>query len=96
MQSKSLFDHTSEISISVLMNNDKTIIDASNKSFKLFCKWGFDGASSQSIYKQPFNETDLYEASKAEDTLMSTCLVHERVYNESIESCLRIRIKYRT
>ena len=42
---------------------------------KLYCKWGFDGASSQKIYKQIYEESDFNDAVKNEESLFSTCLV---------------------
>lgn len=32
----------------------------SNNNLKLYCKWGFDGSSGHSIYKQKF-ETDILQ-----------------------------------
>ena len=39
-------------------------------SCKLICKWGFDGASGQSEYKQKFSSTD-----KTDESLFCTTLV---------------------
>lgn len=41
----------------------------------LYCKIGFDGASSQSVYKQKYDQTDLDEAKKNEESLFQTALV---------------------
>ena len=41
----------------------------------LYLKVGFDGASSQSIYKQKFEETDLHEEVQNEESLFQTAIV---------------------
>ena len=42
---------------------------------KMYFKVGFDGASSQSIYKQKYMETDLNQARANEETLFQTAIV---------------------
>ena len=51
------------------------IIKGLNLTSTLHCKYGFDRASSQKIYKQKFTQTPLEEAIKNEETLFLTGLV---------------------
>ena len=73
----------------------------------LHCKWGFDGASSQKIYKQIYEEADFSEAIKHEESLFSTCLVpmqlevnSETIWKNrspsSILFCRPIRLQFKT
>lgn len=54
------------------------------QNLKLISKWGFDGASCQSLYKQAFtNSSDDFDKPK-DDSIFITCLVPLKLMNDSI------------
>ena len=78
----SLIDHT--ISRLLMVIKEPVLALAKEKKLSelkgiLYCKYGFDGASGQSIYKQKFTHSDVMEARHNEATLFSTSMVPLRL-----------------
>lgn len=69
---QSLLDNTCE---RILSSCDFISIDSlSDKIFTLYCKWGFDGSSGYSMYKQAFSEENL-----SDESIFITSLVPVRI-----------------
>ena len=73
-----MVDHTLERIVQVPEAQEKLQNATStddNSTGTLHCKIGFDGASSQSVYKQKYEETELTDAKKNEESLFQTAFV---------------------
>lgn len=67
-----MLDHTLSRILKMTANSDNLTTDAAGT---LFIKAGFDGASSQSIYNQKYEITELESAMKNEESLLQTAIV---------------------
>ena len=73
---QNILDHT--LSRILEIPDTKTVLQEHAKeggSGVFIVKTGFDGASSQSLYKQKYQDTDLNEAIKNEESLFQTAMV---------------------
>ena len=103
---QSLLQHTSSRLIKLSEEKIKNISSGQQHlSGVLYCKWGFDGASGQSIYKQQYHVDDIDEAIKNEQSVFCTCVVPLRLEIEkesvwinevpsSTHYCRPVRIQY--
>lgn len=64
---QSLLNHTASRIISFIARSGKEI---SASTYKLICKWGFDGSSGHSRYKQTWQKSNVND-----DSLFATSLV---------------------
>ena len=58
-----------------IIDDDKLYVGEGEREGIFYLKCGFDGASSQSVYKQRFDETELEEGVKNENSLFQTGIV---------------------
>jgi len=67
-----LLDHTAERILLTQMEVIKSLASENVRNLNLICKWGCDGSSGQSMYKQKFSDDD---GSKSDSNIFFTSLV---------------------
>ena len=72
-----ILDHTLKRIVEIPNVKERVMLldDKNVHSGILYCKLGFDGASSQSVYKQKFDEMSILEEKIDEESLFQTALV---------------------
>ena len=71
---QSMVNHTLTRIIS-LVNHKLEMLDENNMEGTFYCKTGFDGASSQKVYKQAYQNTDINDAKMHEESLFQSAFV---------------------
>lgn len=86
---QALLDHTIQRILFNQMDVIKSLNSENLYNLNLICKWGCDGSSSQSIYKQKFSDDD---GSKSDANIFFTSLVPLELTSEDEATNIKINV----